>query len=323
MLDANNGWAISDVHVLRTVDGGVTWLNATPSGLSTVGNVAAFFADAANAWVVTPSGDNTIGKLYRTQDGGANWSSVSVPFAGGDLKFIDLNNGFVLASLGAGAGSEAVAVFQTSDGGATWVRNYINEPNVSGADNSLPLSGDKSGMTFRDASHGWVSGQTPVEDYIYFYASSDGGHTWAQQNVVLPPVQHVMMGAYAPIFFDQNNASLPVTVIADTNSTVFFVTQDSGNTWTPTSFVPVLGRYSLVSAKDAFVWDGGTLLYVSHDGMLNWTQVHPNVNNLADSLSQLQFIDSNTGWALSMDANSHSSLYKTTDGGATWTAILP
>jgi photosystem II stability/assembly factor-like uncharacterized protein len=321
MLDAKTGWAVSDINILRTGDGGVSWSNSTPQGLSKVGYVAAFFLDASSAWFVVPSDDYTTGTLYRTQDGGASWNSVSVGFAGGDLKFIDHNNGFVLASLGAGAGSEAVAVFQTSDGGATWVRNYTNDPNVSGAGNSLPLSGQKSGMTFKDNGHGWVAGETPVEDYVYLYASSDGGHTWAQQNVTLPPVQKVMMGAYPPVFFDQNNAILPVTITADANSTLFFVTQDGGSTWTPTSAVPGLGKYAVVSAKEAFVWDGGSILYASHDGMLNWTQVHPNVN-LTDNLSQIQFVDANTGWALAMDASGHPSLYKTTDGGATWTVIL-
>ena len=322
MVDASNGWSISDINVLRTSDGGNTWINVTPVGIGALGNVDAFFADAINAWVLSPASDFTSGTLYRTQDGGSNWSVVSVPFAGGDLKFIDQDHGFMLAALGAGAGSEAVGVYQSNDGGTTWVRNFVNDPTVSGAGDSLPLSGDKSGITFSDTTHGWVTGQTPVEDYVYFFSSADGGHTWSKQSVVLPPVQHVMMGAYAPEFFDQNSASLPVTIIGDSNSTVFFVTQDGGKTWMPTSFVPGLGRYSLFTAKDAFVWDGGAVLYVSHDGMLNWAQVHPNIN-VADSLSQMQFMDANTGWALAMDASSHISFYKTTDGGATWTAILP
>src|SRR5258706_9192304 len=165
MLDANNGWALSDINVLRSSDGGTTWLNATPGGLSEVGYAAAFFPDAAEPWAFIPGSDFTTGTLYRTQDGGANWTSVSVPFGGGDLKFIDQNNGLVLASLGAGAGSEAIAVFQTGDCRTTWARNYVNDPTVSGAGNSLPLGGQKSGMTLRDTTHGWVSGQTPVEDY--------------------------------------------------------------------------------------------------------------------------------------------------------------
>ena len=322
MLDANNGWAVSSANVLRTSDGGATWLNVTPNGVASLSYPAAFFMDAGRAWIVIPGADDTSGTLYRTQDGGSNWSSSPVAFAGGDLKFLDAQNGFILVGLGGGAGSEAVAVFQTSDAGGTWTRNYVNDPGVSGAGTSLPLGGDKSGMTFRDATHGWVSGETPVDNLVYLYASGDGGHTWALQNVVLPPVDNAEFGASAPIFFDQNTGVLPATIAATSNSTLFFATQDGGNTWMPTSSVPVFGKYSLVSATDAYVWDGGPILYVSHDGMFNWTQVHPNVTP-GDNLSQIQFIDANTGWLLEMDASSHTSLYKTTDGGSTWTALIP
>ena len=33
MLDANNGWAVSSANILRTTDGGSTWLNVTPGGV--------------------------------------------------------------------------------------------------------------------------------------------------------------------------------------------------------------------------------------------------------------------------------------------------
>ncbi len=322
MLDPDNGWAVSNTNVLRSGDGGVTWLDVTPAGMGSINYPATFFLDANRAWILAAASDYASGTLYHTQDGGQTWSSSSVPFAGGNLQFLDPNNGFVLASLGAAAGSEAVAVYQTGDGGGTWTRNYVNDPTVTGAGDSLPFSGDKTGMTFRDNLHGWVSGETPVDNFVYFYASADGGHSWAQQNVTLPPVDSGMFGANAPIFFDQNKGVLPASIVGSANSTIFFTTQDGGSTWLPTSAVTGLGKYSLVSASQAFVWDGGPVLYFSQDGMLNWTQVHPNITP-ADNLSAIQFVDVHTGWMLAMDASSHASLYKTTDGGATWTALIP
>lgn len=321
MLDASNGWAVSDNNILRTIDGGATWLDVTPAGLAGVNYPAAFFMDVGNAWIVISAADYTSGTLYRTQDGGSHWSSVSVPFAGGDLKFLDANNGFVLADLGAAAGSEAVAVFQIGDGGQTWTQNYTNAPNASGAGNSLPFGGDKSGMTFRDTSHGWVAGETPVDNFVYLYASADSGHTWAVQNVVLPPAESTMFGTDAPIFFDQSNGLLPVNSFAgDASNRLFFATSDGGSTWMPTSTVQGGRLYSVISRQEAVVWDGGPTLHATHDGMLNWVEVHPNIN-VTDTISGMQFVDAGTGWVLTMDANSHVTLYKTTDGGATWTAI--
>jgi photosystem II stability/assembly factor-like uncharacterized protein len=321
MIDARNGWAFSETNILRSVDGGTTWFNVTPDGLSVVGYPATFFMDANHAWVIIPDQDYVTGNLYRTQDGGASWTPIKVPFNGGNLQFLDLQNGFALTALSAGAGSEAVALFQTNDVGSTWVRNFVNDPTVSGAASTLPLSGHKSGLTFRDLTHGWVPGETAVDNYVYFFATEDGGHTWSPQNVVLPPIENQHIGAFTPVFFDQNNGLLPVNIFeADSNSTMFFVTTDGGNTWMPTSSVPGLNKYSVISRQEAVVWDGGPLLHITHDGMLTWAEVHPNIN-IADKMSQFQFFDATTGWSLTIDENNHSILYQTVDGGATWTAI--
>jgi photosystem II stability/assembly factor-like uncharacterized protein len=37
----------------------------------------------------------------------------------------------------------------------------------------------------------------------------------------------------------------------------------------------------------------------------------------------MQFVNATTGWVLTSDASSHRSLYKTIDGGNTWTTIIP
>lgn len=133
MLDEMNGWAIGEAYVLRTMDGGATWLNATPTGLTSVGfSASSFFMNATTAWLVLPSADYTTGTLYHTANGGMTWTSSSVPFSDGSLQFLDAQNGWMLAALGAGAGSEAVAVYQSVDGGATWSRAYVNDPTLPG-----------------------------------------------------------------------------------------------------------------------------------------------------------------------------------------------
>ena len=44
----------------------------------------------------------------------------NTPFSRGDLRFLDEDNGWMIADLGVGAGSNAVAIYQTTDGGARW-----------------------------------------------------------------------------------------------------------------------------------------------------------------------------------------------------------
>lgn len=124
-LDANNGWGVAgndSGYILRTLDGGTTWLNATPVGLTGIGlSTTLSVLDVNTAWVLVPNADFFTGALYKTSDGGLTWISFSVPFGGGSVEFLDSNTGRVMADRGAGAGSQSVEMFQTSDGGATWL----------------------------------------------------------------------------------------------------------------------------------------------------------------------------------------------------------
>ena len=126
------------------------------------------------------------GTLEITTDGGSTWSSVAVPFAGGQIDFINKKTGFILVGRGAAAGSQAVDIYSTEDGGATWNQVYSMVPGAGENVNTLPFSGQKSGFAFLDNSHGWVGGSIPMDGYVYLFASSDGGHVWVKQDVALP-----------------------------------------------------------------------------------------------------------------------------------------
>jgi photosystem II stability/assembly factor-like uncharacterized protein len=322
MLDVNNGWAITDTGVVRTTDGGTTWYNVTPAGL---GGAPAnpFFLNAATGWLAVMGADPTTGTLYHTSDGGVTWTSTAVPFGGGSIMFVDPMNGWDLTGLNAGMSHQAVAIFRTSDGGATWSRIFIDEPSVTGYSDSLPLVGDKNGIVALDTQHAWVTGAQPSSDFIYIYMSQDGGMTWTHQNVSVPAAYSGgMTGADLPVFFGANEAVLPVLLFANTNGTEFYVSHDSGQTWSATTPLPQGGFLSVASATDFFVWDGSAPLNVSHDAGATWSTVTPDVN-IKDNMVSMQFVNATTGWALTSDINSHRMLYKTVDGGAHWTVLIP
>ena len=322
MLDVNIGWALTDTAVIRTTDGGATWLTVSPSGLSGSPSTA-FFLDASTAWLAVMGADPTTGTLFHTSDGGATWSPVAVPFGGGSLKFVDAMHGWELVGLSAGMSHEAVAVYRTNDGGATWTRAIIDDPSVSGFSDSLPLVGDKNGISALDANHAWVTGAQPSDDFIYVYATQDGGTSWVHQDFSIPTgYSPAQTSAALPVFFGSSKAVLPVLLFANTNAAVFYVSQDGGQTWSATTPVAQGGFLAVASARDFFVWDGGTSLNASHDAGASWTTITPNVN-LKDNLVSFQFVNATTGWALTSDASSHHKLYKTTDGGATWTVLIP
>ncbi len=324
MLDMDNGWALSDTNVLRTTDGGSTWYNITPSGVTDLGpGTTAFYLDMNHAWMVIAGSDFTSGTLFRTSDGGLTWSSTPVPFSGGSLKFLDPSSGWVLAGMGAGAGSEGVAVFNTIDGGNAWTRVFVDDPTVPGYTNDIPLVGDKSGLTFLDARHGWVAGEEPVNDLIYLYATTDGGRAWAPVSLSVPSgYTGGQENTDPPVFFDGKEGVLPVGIFAATNATVLYLSHDGGVSWSASTPVSYGRSYSITSPLQFFVWDGGPTLHVSADAGATWTDVTTNVN-FPDTLLTFQFVDATTGWALTGDATPHYTFYKTTDGGATWNVLIP
>lgn len=322
MLDPQNGWMLTNTFVLRTMDGGRTWHDVTPRGVSTFGyGTGTSFLDSNRGWVLIadPNDPVNAGTIYRTTDGGIDWDSNPVPFGGGEIHFLDDDKGWMMLPADVGAGNMAVKFFQTSDGGKNWTQVFSNLPTDANSNPTLPHGGIKSGFTPLNMQEAWVSGQSYASNDFYLYHTSDGGHTWSKTKDPIPNTGEAMYLIQPPVFFDGQTGLLPMTIGSEGSSTLFLKTQDDGATWTMgVSPVPGSGRYSVASRNDVFVWFGSDLS-VSHDGGQSWITITPNVT-LSDLLAQFQFVDAQNGWAVTSDANGHTSLYKTTDGGQTWVA---
>ncbi len=334
--DANNGWGVAsngDGYILRTVDGGTTWLNATPSGLTSIGySTALSVLNVNTVWVLVPNADFYTGTLYHTSDGGLTWTSVEVPFGGPSIQFLDASTGLARADRGAGAGSDVVEMFQTSDGGASWLSIFNNDPTRPDASASLPLSGIKNGMTFLNANTGWVTGTVPINGEIYLFVTNDSGASWEQQSIPLPPgYATYQYMPQAPVFFGSDGFLPLIVYLSSTTDFTFYTTHDGGITWTgdPTNANKVVkpGSYAFADALHGWCWDGGTNLYFTTDGAQTWGGMLTSLD-LSDRLSQMEFVPGPagqfTGWALtSVDDAGQTQLYKTTDNGGTWTPLIP
>jgi photosystem II stability/assembly factor-like uncharacterized protein len=125
-FDPETGWVASQsadgaLHVLRTLNGGLTWQDSSPSAAANSATSAldeAFveFTSPSDGWISVKfqSGASfSLGELYRTTDGGQTWQRFSLPIAG-PVRFADAQHGWV--SGGAGGGE----LYTTADGGRTW-----------------------------------------------------------------------------------------------------------------------------------------------------------------------------------------------------------
>jgi len=320
MINELDGWAISENTILRTTDGGLTWYNVSPQGVTEFGyGTGNTFLDAMQAWVLVADASDPVGAglLYRTSDGGLTWTTLPVPFGNGDLTFLDENTGWLMLSLGVAAGSMAVSIYRTGDGGATWTQKYTNDPNLANSGNSLPLGGIKSNLTPLDRNTAWIGGVIYAPETFYLYTTGDGGQTWASQTIpAAPSMQSIeVLIDTGPIFMTTTDGILPVRFTGETNRTGFYATHDGGSTWEFVTFMPGAGATDFVSPSDGFFWNGEQF-YVTVDGANTWSSID-SIVPFSESFSGMDFVNTRTGWVWTYD----DGIYKTTDGGITWFSL--
>ena len=131
--------------LLTTQNGGVAWDTTIINNGSL--NCVYFFNDnigyMANSFV-----------LYKTTDGGNNWSSADSTSSISDIYFTSVDTGFATAS-----GS----ILKTTDGGFNWLVVY-DDPNV----------GFLSRIHFANKAIGYAAGAYPG----WLAKTTDGGNTW-------------------------------------------------------------------------------------------------------------------------------------------------
>ncbi|GEM_PF-589658 len=317
MLDASNGWATGDAYALRTSDGGLTWYNVLPE----VAPAGAFFLNPATGWVISRSGT-----LYRTNNGGIQWTQFALPFWNESLQcylhFLNNSEGFLLSGSPIGMFKYPISLYQTSDGGASWALKFAHAPGQDSG--SLPLGGYKYGVTFRDALNGWINGgDYPTQGYFYLFRTSDGGLTWSHVQPALPTgYESAYISIGNPKFFDARQAVLPVWLRAGAGHDLFlYATYDGGNTWAPsTGFARGVDAVDIISMNSAISWGNAGNFYVTNNAGQSWVPLTPNIN-FGDGYRSIDFVSNSIGWLIQAPGHGSTPLYRTLDGGQTWTLL--
>lgn len=325
-LNERDGWGVTETQIVRTNDGGITWYNVTPNEITETGySVDWFVLDNNNVWIQQPDFANFPfgGFQYHTSDGGMNWSKTEVPYSGAKISFLEANNGWALADLGVGAGSNAVAVYQTSDAGATWNMNFINDPNQASASDSLPLGGLKFGLTPLDMQTAWIFGVVYAPGTPYLFRTDDGGRTWSPVQLPLPPgAENAEVGIEQMAFTSAHDAYILMRALSEANNLVLYVSNDGGNTWaiTPT-LIPGGGFADFLPAGGIVLYNRAQF-YVTRDSARTWSIIPPDIA-FGEIFAGMDFLNASTGYVITQDPTNHRSLYRTDDGGATWLPVIP
>ena len=328
MVSATDGWALTSLGVLRTTDGGAHWTVVQDGARYAY----AYFLDAEHAWLVDAS------NVLWTTDGGKTWSKTTLPGAtedtgqqgSGFITFADAQHGWLLRDLGAAMFHEAVDIYATNNGGATW--SLVDHTAQTGSSaRSLPLGGDKSGIAFSSAATGWAVLQVPASGVIPLYQTTDGGKTWAQASLPMPKgvsLSNTQINAIAPpTFFDPKDGVFSATLVdfstsaGDKDVTVVWRTQDGGATWMP-EMTPATGASLNLSFASPQTWFllNSKGLRVTTDAGTNWRLVNvsqPPAGGLGKY--NIDFLSSSTGFAWT----DMSQFWTTKDGGSTWTSVTP
>jgi photosystem II stability/assembly factor-like uncharacterized protein len=141
--------------------------------------------------------------------------------------------------------------------------------------------------------------------------------------LALPPEAQNLQISFQPVqIVSMQVAYVTARIPSDSPQMAVYISNDAGNTWTLTPTLIPNGSYAdFLSATEAIIYNGEQF-YVTHDAAQTWNIVSPDIV-FADTFAMMDFVNTSTGWVITSDADSHRALYRTTDGGATWSPVIP
>jgi hypothetical protein len=273
----NSGDSYYGCGVLKSTDGGNTWLQPTTSSSSFLRTnsrgvrISKILID--NATASTPSATVVLaasnGGLYRSIDSGNNWTRVMVAIVSDIVQ--DPNDPTVMyAAAGGASGSSGQStqnltilpngIYKSLDSGATWAILTGGLPTTNAGRINLAISKSSPGTVYaaiQDAldkvgTDGALQG---------FYMTADGGATWTKQTATLAGGGS-MCGSGAQCWYDMSIAvdpTTPTTVYFGGFS--FYRSLDGGATFTDIGTAIHVDQHAI-----AFDPTSPTTVYAGSDG---------------------------------------------------------
>ncbi|NLW72287.1 MAG: hypothetical protein GXY37_05320 [Chloroflexi bacterium] len=325
------GSNLSQNRIFRSEDSGTTWKEVTPPEAAEVRHhgAANAFLGSNNAWLLLSQGEQS-STLFYTTDGAKSWKKSELPFAGGKIQFVHADNtgkasGVIFSDLGAGAGSQWIAIYVSADGGQTWQQTFTHTPGEG--QSALPAGGTKSGLSYNGDQRLWVAGSAPIENFLYLYHSADLGKSWSAQTCDMQQVaETVMYDTYPPEWVSGTEAFLRIKVFygAAEMKTVFCHTSDHGETWNFASILDEINLQQFVDSQHGWVGDENHLMR-SIDEARSWEDLSTGLP-AGETVVSFNFSTPSLGILITNPSNGNNfdenKLYLSIDGGISWT-LLP
>ena len=310
--------------ILLSNDDGLTWQRIEPFTAQTFRNV--FIKDSLTFFAVA-SHDNGLGEVFKTIDGGYNWTMM---YNVQNRSFRDIH--FPNDSIGYVVGYPSFAA-KTTDFGDTW-QDISSIINLSGELTSVYFLNSDTGFVGRDNFNSpmfktenggitWsaVAGFTGQSCYTIKFLNDTLGYAGAYNSRIFRTINGGINWIQQTSF--QTNEKVTsidfsdlTNGIAVTNSYIYRTS--NGATWTGTfNSAP-----NFISA--AFSPNGNIVLGDEFGGLRtasNFGNTYTNANNQSGffNFKRIKFADAQNGWV----AGEGYFIMKTTNGGTTWTSTNP
>lgn len=321
--------------VIRSTDGGATW-NVTIHGDNNLNDIS--FSSPLNGWI---AGDNAT--ILRTTDGGNSWSTVQLATSGFDMAVLALHSDTMVTVFGRNG-----KVLASTNGGLNW-KNEVQAYYMAGDTVIAAWHKNRDSVLFADDGGSIVlcvirpdtifcekyGGQSPPpRKYLTAYKTADN---WFYVAGVGPSIARAYNKSTAweqlqlttkgielwNLRFADGNVGIACGKIPDVSFWTrgfVFTTTDGGQRWKQSVDIrPLLNVHTISPQRLTMI---SHALWFSGDSGRTWERQY----SAGTYLNDVIFLDSNNAYLINFvefpgPYDIKSRLYRTTNGGTSWTLI--